>query len=315
VLLPVLVDYEASHLDALVRLWREAFEFGVGITDPNPLAAQGAADHNPYWEGRALFGLAQAELMLGRTADARKTIERFRAMSGNPDLVRSDDQVVNVNTLDALVALHAGDTVKGNTLLHRTLQKDGYLTGRRSGTQHSTLMLAARIALALHHPDSALTYVRDARQRATRDSLTETRSAKVGEARLVEALVQLQLGDTTAARLRKLPHLRDHPVAVLVGRVVFVELFRVLVPLHAEGKPRDLHVAQAREAQPVVSVEVGRVEEADAARQSLFDRRNTRPLVEDLVDLAEGRCASDGWLRRRAAFLAGLECAHLHEVP
>jgi ribosomal protein S18 acetylase RimI-like enzyme len=37
---PVLVDYDASHLDALVRLWRDAFEFGVGITDPNPLAAQ-----------------------------------------------------------------------------------------------------------------------------------------------------------------------------------------------------------------------------------------------------------------------------------
>ena len=38
-----------------------------------------------------------------------------------------------------------------------------------------------------------------------------------------------------------------------------------------------------------------RAEEADAARQSLFDRRNTRPLVEDLVDLAEGRCAqTDG---------------------
>jgi ribosomal protein S18 acetylase RimI-like enzyme len=37
---PELVDYEASHLDALVRLWREAFEFGVGVTDPHPLAEQ-----------------------------------------------------------------------------------------------------------------------------------------------------------------------------------------------------------------------------------------------------------------------------------
>jgi len=44
-----------------------------------------------------------------------------------------------------------------------------------------------------------------------------------------------------------------------------------------------------------VAVVRRRVEEADAARQSLFDRRNTRPLVEDLVDLAEGRCAqTDG---------------------
>ena len=37
---PLLVDYEASYLDRLVRLWREAFEFGVGVIDPHPLAEQ-----------------------------------------------------------------------------------------------------------------------------------------------------------------------------------------------------------------------------------------------------------------------------------
>jgi ribosomal protein S18 acetylase RimI-like enzyme len=37
---PLLVDYEASYLDPLVRLWREAFEYGVGVTDPHPLAEQ-----------------------------------------------------------------------------------------------------------------------------------------------------------------------------------------------------------------------------------------------------------------------------------
>jgi ribosomal protein S18 acetylase RimI-like enzyme len=37
---PDLVDYEASYLDPLVRLWREAFEFGVGVTDPHPLSEQ-----------------------------------------------------------------------------------------------------------------------------------------------------------------------------------------------------------------------------------------------------------------------------------
>ncbi len=35
-----LVEYEASYLDPLVRLWREAFEFGVGVTDPHPLSEQ-----------------------------------------------------------------------------------------------------------------------------------------------------------------------------------------------------------------------------------------------------------------------------------
>ena len=35
-----LVDYDASYLDPLVHLWREAFEFGVGVTDPHPLSEQ-----------------------------------------------------------------------------------------------------------------------------------------------------------------------------------------------------------------------------------------------------------------------------------
>lgn len=37
---PDLVDYDAGYLEPLVRLWRESFEFGVGVTDPNPLSRQ-----------------------------------------------------------------------------------------------------------------------------------------------------------------------------------------------------------------------------------------------------------------------------------
>ena len=35
-----LVEYDASFLERLLRLWREAFEFGVGVTDPHPLSEQ-----------------------------------------------------------------------------------------------------------------------------------------------------------------------------------------------------------------------------------------------------------------------------------
>jgi hypothetical protein len=37
---PLLVDYDTSYLDPLLRLWREAFEFGVGVTDPHSLTEQ-----------------------------------------------------------------------------------------------------------------------------------------------------------------------------------------------------------------------------------------------------------------------------------
>jgi len=35
-----LVEYDASFLERLLRLWREAFEFGVGVIDPHPLSEQ-----------------------------------------------------------------------------------------------------------------------------------------------------------------------------------------------------------------------------------------------------------------------------------
>jgi hypothetical protein len=37
-----LAEYTPSCQEALVRMWRESFEFGVGITDPHPIAQQAA---------------------------------------------------------------------------------------------------------------------------------------------------------------------------------------------------------------------------------------------------------------------------------
>ncbi len=37
-----LAPYDASRLDALILMWRAAFESGVGIVDPHPLAEQRA---------------------------------------------------------------------------------------------------------------------------------------------------------------------------------------------------------------------------------------------------------------------------------
>jgi ATP/maltotriose-dependent transcriptional regulator MalT len=157
-------------------------------------------------------------------ADARASLARFREVATNPDLRKSDDQVVNVNTLDALVAMHEGDTAKADALVQQVLTKYGYYKGRRSNVLHSTLMLAAQTALALHRPDSALVYARDARKTATRDSLTETRSARVGEARVLEARAELEKGDSAAAR---------------------ADLARALVALRAGAGPTNVRTREA----------------------------------------------------------------------
>jgi tetratricopeptide (TPR) repeat protein len=164
------------------------------------LEDQAVADKNGYWHARALFGLAQADLKSGRTSEARRAVARYRPLSGLRDLANTDDQVMNVNTLDALLALAAGDTARANALVQKTLTSAGYFKGRRTPLLHSTLMLAAETELGLGRADSALALAREARKTATRDSSSATRSARVGEARLMEARAELAKGDTAAAR-------------------------------------------------------------------------------------------------------------------
>ncbi len=33
-------DFRSVDVDAVVRMWRESFEYGVGVVDPHPIAAQ-----------------------------------------------------------------------------------------------------------------------------------------------------------------------------------------------------------------------------------------------------------------------------------
>ncbi|MGZ8289164.1 MAG: GNAT family N-acetyltransferase [Telluria sp.] len=35
-----IVDFDAARTEDLVRMWRESFEFGVGVIDPNPIENQ-----------------------------------------------------------------------------------------------------------------------------------------------------------------------------------------------------------------------------------------------------------------------------------
>jgi len=163
------------------------------------LVNQGVSEHNTYWEGRGLFGLVQAQIQLGDIPGAKRSAARFDQIAAKMRF-SSDDQVTDSRMLHALFALSAGDTVTGHTLLVQMLRSNGYFNGTRRKTFHSALILAAQAALALGAPGEALGYARDARKKAALDSLTDTRSAYVGEARLVEARAMLASGDTSGAR-------------------------------------------------------------------------------------------------------------------
>ncbi len=164
------------------------------------LAAQAATRRNTYWEARGLFGLAQAELRIGDRAAARQAVARFHEISDGKRGWNSDDQITDARILDARVALESGDTATADALIVQVLRANGYFNGTRKKIFHSALILAAETALSLDKPAEALDYARSARASATLDTLTETRSAFVGEARLLEARALLATGDTAAAK-------------------------------------------------------------------------------------------------------------------
>jgi tetratricopeptide (TPR) repeat protein len=188
------------------------------------LARQAEAEGNAYWEGRALFGQAQAELRLGRGAAARRTAARFRRVAGARGIRSVDDQVTDPRVLDARLALSAGDTALAHARAVEVLQAVGYFSGARRRVFHSTLILAAETALSLGNGAAALRFARDARLMATGDSLAAVRSACVGEAALVEGRALLALGDTAAAR---------------------AALVRAVVALRTGAGPRHPRVAEA----------------------------------------------------------------------
>ncbi|HEU4641939.1 MAG TPA: serine/threonine-protein kinase [Gemmatimonadaceae bacterium] len=165
------------------------------------LADQAAADRNGYWEGRATFGLAEAQLMIGRRADAARTAARFRRAVPRLSIRSVDDELTDARMLDARLAAARGDSAVAYERVVQVLRDNGYFGGERRDVFRSALLFAARVALSLGQRGDALRFARDARAVSTLDTLTETRSAYVGEARLVEGRVLLAMGDTTAARL------------------------------------------------------------------------------------------------------------------
>jgi serine/threonine-protein kinase len=164
------------------------------------LAAQATQEGNGYWQGRALFGLAQAQLQLGELAAARKTTARFRSLGSNVKLTNTDDHIVDARILEARLALASGDSATAYARTGEVLRDRGYFDGERRSTFRAALMLASAAALGAHETERALALARDARGTAMLDTLADSRSAYVGAARLAEGRALLVRGDSAGAR-------------------------------------------------------------------------------------------------------------------
>jgi len=94
----------------------------------------------------------------------------------------------------------AGNDRLAHSLVTDALRARGYFEGKRIPVFRSALLLASETALRVQQPDSALRFARDARELATLDSIADSQSARVAEARLAEGRALLARGDTAGAR-------------------------------------------------------------------------------------------------------------------
>jgi serine/threonine-protein kinase len=180
------------------------------------LQAQAVRDKIVGLEQTALFFLARIEIARGRFDEAAKAITALKALLPRVPRPHLED----VMQLEGMLSLARGRSAEGQAQLLAALKTGGYFEGRRGYGTRSLLTLAARASLEAGQPDSALSFARAADSLAAEDSLTLTRSAFVGEARLLEARALVARGDSTGARRIIGPALtalgagagRDHPL-------------------------------------------------------------------------------------------------------
>ncbi|MEO8636012.1 MAG: serine/threonine-protein kinase [Gemmatimonadales bacterium] len=175
-----------GHADSAARY------FGITV-------AQAVGDTNLYWEGRGLFGLARAQSRLGLLAEARHAQQRLgHLIAIYPHVRDTDDELPDVQTLGGYIALASGDTAAARASFLASLRANGYFDGKKQQRLRSVALLAAECALALDDAEEALSLARGAHETAAVDSLAETRSARVGEAEMLEGRALLAQGDSAA---------------------------------------------------------------------------------------------------------------------
>ena len=192
------------HWQPLIHYAEAALTAGLADTALKyfrQVVAQAVADTNLYWEGRGSFGVARAAIALGQFGVARQAADRLgRILTLVPKVQNTDDVMPDPRTIRGMLQLAAGDTAAAYPTLRAVLDSHGYFEGNRALRLRPVALLAAQAAIATGRLDEAADLVHRARETALLDSLTDSLSASVAEARVVESALLLARGDTAQAR-------------------------------------------------------------------------------------------------------------------
>jgi tetratricopeptide (TPR) repeat protein len=160
------------------------------------LYTQSAARNDLTMQQEGARGMADVELARGRLTEAARWIAEEKRLSARLPTPRPTNGVV----LDGALAHARGDPAAATRIFRQALRAMGYADGKRTYQMRGVLIHAAEAALDARDPGAALEYARAAHGIAVSDSLSETRSAYVGEARLLEGRALLAAADTAGAR-------------------------------------------------------------------------------------------------------------------
>ena len=162
----------------------------------NHLFTRAAARKDTEMAADGAYGLAEVELARGRLDEAARWVGEERRARG----LGPASQTGMGLALEGELAHRRGDVRAANAHFRDALRGMGYFDGARIYQMRSVLIRGAEAARDGGDPARAAEYARAAADIATSDSLSETRSAYVGEARLIEGTALVALGDSAAAR-------------------------------------------------------------------------------------------------------------------
>jgi len=160
------------------------------------LYRQATAHNDPNMQDDGAYGMAEVELLRGRFDEA----ERWIAEEDRAQARLAEKRTPNAPYLEGTLARARGDLPRARAALRRALAAQGYDRGERTYPMRAVLIHAAEAALDANAPADALEYARAAHGIAASDPVTESRSAYVGEAGLLEARALLASGDAAGAR-------------------------------------------------------------------------------------------------------------------
>jgi hypothetical protein len=155
-------------------------------------SARGDAD----MQENGAYGMVEVELLRGRLDEAARWAREQEAANAR----LSERRRANGPVLDGALAHARGDAAAARARYEEALSVMGYDEGKRDYGMRAVLIRAAEAALDAGAPGEALEYARAAHGIAYSDRLSESRSAYVGEARLLEGRALLAGGDAAAAK-------------------------------------------------------------------------------------------------------------------